>query len=63
MSFQLGVNQNLPIVTSEITLGGAANTYYVCDGRGGQAFVSVSMNFCIELIPRKAPVSQAEQTV
>jgi iron complex outermembrane recepter protein len=46
---RLGVNniadKNPPIVTSEITSGGAANTYEVYDALGRQIFAAVSMKF------------------
>ena len=49
MSLRFGVNnifdKNPPVVTSEITAGGDANTYSTYDQLGRQAFVAVSMKF------------------
>jgi outer membrane receptor protein involved in Fe transport len=49
MQLRLGVlnvfDKNPPLVTSEITAGGDANTYSVYDQLGRQIFAAVSMNF------------------
>ena len=49
MQLRFGVNniadKNPPIVTSEITAGGDANTYSAYDQLGRQAFVAVTMKF------------------
>jgi len=49
ISLRFGVNnvfdKNPPIVTSEITSGGAANTYEIYDALGRQAFAQVSVKF------------------
>ena len=49
MQLRFGVNniadKNPPIVTSEITAGGDANTYSTYDQLGRQAFIAVSMKF------------------
>jgi outer membrane receptor protein involved in Fe transport len=49
MQVRLGVlnvfDKNPPLVTSEITAGGDANTYSVYDQLGRQIFAAVSMNF------------------
>lgn len=49
VSLRIGVNnvfdKNPPLVTSEITAGGAANTYSVYDQLGRQAFAAVSVKF------------------
>jgi outer membrane receptor protein involved in Fe transport len=49
ISLRLGVNnvfdKNPPIVTSEITAGGAANTYEIYDALGREFFAAVQMKF------------------
>jgi outer membrane receptor protein involved in Fe transport len=49
IQLRAGVNnvldKNPPIVTSEFTSGGAANTYEIYDAMGRQAFASVTMKF------------------